>query len=265
MTASNSATLAPLPSPSRTRGPTRTTSRRRHQPRAPLAHPLPEPLALEAVALGLELGQAGLEAGVALELGELLGAGLGALALELGGAVAGLLGQALLGALAGLALAVHVGASAALGVAGAGVGLVDGQAGLFALAPGLLVQAGLFLAGVLAQLLALELRGGQRPGLGGVALGLGGLGGGELQAQGVELGGLGLGEGLHARQLRGLGVALGAGLAGLVLGLERAGLGGLVGQRLRGLPELAGEIAQKNRALHPPVGRFLPHDEGGRR
>ena len=91
---------------------------------------------------------------MALELGELLGAGLGALALELGGAVAGLLGQALLGALAGLALAVHVGGSAALGVAGAGVGLVDGQAGLFALAPGLLVQAGLFLAGVLAQLQA---------------------------------------------------------------------------------------------------------------
>ena len=52
------------------------TGRNAHPRRAPLAHALPEPLALEAVALGLELGQAGLEAGVALELGELLGAGL---------------------------------------------------------------------------------------------------------------------------------------------------------------------------------------------
>ncbi len=43
------------------------TGRNAHPRRAPLAHALPEPLALEAVALGLELGQAGLEAGVALE------------------------------------------------------------------------------------------------------------------------------------------------------------------------------------------------------
>lgn len=55
-------------SPSRKRGPSPTTPAGHR--RTPLAHPLPEPLALKAVALGLQLRQASFEAGVALQLGD---------------------------------------------------------------------------------------------------------------------------------------------------------------------------------------------------